>query len=219
MVNADPDLVVAKVSDTHLLVFNKFCVFRPQYLILTLNSFKRQTERLDRTDLSAAWSILQGLKSRYFVIFNCGHEAGCSRLHKHMQVIPYPDTTTLFPDRQSLDPGDIPFKYYVKRFDDRQDSPAAKLSGALIENYENLCEVAYEAWQASTTGFLTYFPHNVVLTKGWIMVIPRRRAEMQGASANAAGMMGMVWVTASQQLDCWKIHGPLKILSELGVAS
>jgi len=219
VVNADPDLVLAKVGDTHLLVFNRFCVFRPQYLILTLNSFKRQTERLDRTDLSAAWSILQGLKSRYFVIFNCGREAGCSRLHKHMQVIPYAEKLTLFPDRQPLDPGDVPFKYYIERLDDQQDSPAANFSRALIEKYENLCGVAHEAWQASTTGLLAYFPHNVVLTKRWIMVIPRRRAEMQGASANAAGMMGMVWVSTSQQLDCWKIHGPLNILAELGIAS
>ncbi|OQV01041.1 hypothetical protein CLAIMM_06458 [Cladophialophora immunda] len=108
LVDADPGVVVTKIHGTHLLVLNLFAVFRPQYLILTLDSFRRQTENLDKTDLSAAWRVLHHLSHEHFVMFNCGSEAGCSRLHKHMQVIPCSEGLTLFPDLETRDPRAFP---------------------------------------------------------------------------------------------------------------
>lgn len=217
LVNADPGLVVTKVLETHLLVLNRYCVFRPQYLILTLDSYQKQTDTLDEADLSAAWSVLQNMKTDHFIIFNCGTEAGCSRLHKHMQVIPRPTGFTLFPDKEDLDSSATPFMYYIKRLDS-QGKTSSDLPYSLLETYKRLCTEAQAAWQSSVSETSEYFPHNMVLTQRWIMVIPRRKAEVQGASANAAGMMGMVWVTNDNQLDQWKAFGPVKVLAELGVA-
>jgi ATP adenylyltransferase/5',5'''-P-1,P-4-tetraphosphate phosphorylase II len=217
LVNADPGLIVTKVSGTHLLVLNRYCVFRPQYLILTLDSYKRQTETLDEADLSAAWLVLQSMKTDHFIMFNCGTEAGCSRFHKHMQVIPRPTEFTLFPDKEGLDSRAVPFMYYIKRLGG-QGKTSADLSYSLLETYKSLCTEAQAAWQSSIEGTSEYFPHNMVLTQRWIMVFPRRKAEVQGAAANAAGMMGMVWVTNDNQMDHWKAFGPVKVLAELGIA-
>lgn len=210
---------MTKVCDTHLLVLNRFCVFRPQYLVLTTDSFKRQTENLDETDLAAARLVLNGLRNEHFIMFNCGGEAGCSRQHKHMQVIPCSEGFTLFPDQEGLNPKDIPFKHYIRRLDQEKDYSTDGKSSSLLEMYENLCKEARVAWQASGAAPTTYFPHNMMLTKRWMMVVPRRRAATQGASANAAGMMGMVWVTNAEQMARWKKYGPVKVLAELGVAS
>jgi ATP adenylyltransferase len=216
LADADPKLIVSKIHDTHLLVMNRFAVFRPQYLIITLDSFKRQTENLDRTDLAAAWAVMHALPDEHFIMFNCGNEAGCSRLHKHMQVIPCSKDLTLFPDQDGLEPADVPFKYFVRRI----DSSTQALPDRLHAMYHSLHREALQAWQSfSKTTTLEYFPHNVMLTKRWIMVVPRRRAEIAGASANAAGMMGMVWLTNPQQLDKWKEYGPARVLEELGVPS
>lgn len=136
-----------------------------------------------------------------------------------MQVIPYSEGHSLFPDMEHLNPKDIPFKYYIKRLDDQNASVTSKTPENLREIYDNLCKEAQRAWQATTSDASDHLPHNMVLTKNWIMVIPRRRAGTQGASANAAGMMGMVWVTKQQELDCWTTYGPVKVLAELGVAS
>ncbi|EXJ60268.1 hypothetical protein A1O7_04420 [Cladophialophora yegresii CBS 114405] len=213
LADADPKLVVSKIRDTHLLVLNRFAVFRPQYLILTLDSFKRQTESLDRTDLAAAWTVMQALPDEHFVMYNCGSEAGCSRLHKHLQVIPCSNGLTMFPEQHGLDPMDIPFKYFIRPI----DSSTHASPGRLHAMYQTLHGEAQQAWQSCTETTLEYFPHNVMLTKRWIMVVPRRRAAFQGASANAAGMMGMVWLTNAQQLDKWKEIGPARVLEELGV--
>ncbi|KIW68953.1 hypothetical protein PV04_04864 [Phialophora macrospora] len=216
LADADPKLIVSQIHDTHLLVMNRFAVFRPQYLIITLDSFRRQTEDLDRTDLAAAWAVMRTLPDEHFVMFNCGNEAGCSRLHKHMQVIPCSEDLTLFPDRDGLEPADVPFKYFVRRI----DSSTHALADQLYAMYHSLHREALQAWQACTgAATLTYFPHNVMLTKRWIMVVPRRRVAVAGASANAAGMMGMVWLTNPQQLDKWKEYGPARVLEELGVPS
>ncbi|KIW89483.1 uncharacterized protein Z519_09639 [Cladophialophora bantiana CBS 173.52] len=214
LVDADPGLIVTKIHGTHLLVLNRFAVFRPQYLILTLDSFRRQTENLDETDLKAASLVLDHLSHEHFIMFNCGNEAGCSRLHKHMQVIPCLDGFTLFPDVEGLDPESVPFRYFIRRIEPGTDGAL----DSLLPIYERLRNEAYEAWQAYTGDTLDYFPHNMMLTKRWMMVVPRRRvAAAQGATANAAGMMGMVWVTNTQQMDRWQQPGPAQVLAELGV--
>ncbi|KIW27876.1 uncharacterized protein PV07_07574 [Cladophialophora immunda] len=215
LVDADPGVVVTKIHGTHLLVLNLFAVFRPQYLILTLDSFRRQTENLDKTDLSAAWRVLHHLSHEHFVMFNCGSEAGCSRLHKHMQVIPCSEGLTLFPDLETRDPEGIPFRYFIQRLQPEAEGTL----DSLLPMYERLRDEALAVWQTCSGDTPGYFPHNMMLTKRWMMVVPRRRVAVQGASANAAGMMGMIWVTNTQQMEQWQKLGPAKVLAGLGVAA
>ena len=62
-------------------------------------------------------------------------------------------------------------------------------------------------------------PHNVILTKDYIVLIPRRVATTDGIEGhiiNATGMMGLSWAQTEQQLEGWKKTGPAKVLSELG---
>lgn len=68
-------------AGTHLLMFNKFCMYRPHMLLLTSDGWRRQFQQLDLDDLSAAWDVLSTLGWRYFMFFNCGKDGGCSRLH------------------------------------------------------------------------------------------------------------------------------------------
>ncbi|KAK7885373.1 hypothetical protein LTR67_010551 [Exophiala xenobiotica] len=218
LVDADPLLKVAEVSSTHLLVLNRFCVFRPQFLILTRDSFKRQTEILDVHDLSAAWTVLQNLEQDCFVMFNCGNEAGCSRLHKHMQVIPCSGGFTLFPDRDN-NKVKVPFTHFLRRIQNGGKLSTVQGAISLVEVYQELLEAAFSGKKHSNNHAVQYHPHNVVLTKRWLMVIPRTKAAVHGASANAAGMMGMVWVTSEHELQCWKEQGLSNVLGELGTRS
>lgn len=51
---------------------------------------------MDRTDLEAACTLLNTYERRHLVIYNCGKEAGSSRLHKHLQALPVPDPPEWF---------------------------------------------------------------------------------------------------------------------------
>lgn len=211
----DSRLKTAAVCNTHVLAFNRFCVFRPQYLLLTADSYRRQTELLDASDLKAAWAVLEALQTEHFAIYNCGPVAGCSRLHKHLQIFPASPDFTLFPDRADLDLDRVPFRFFWSRFEARdlsQSEGRARLYGV----YQRLvveAQAALDARQPSRD----YFPHNVVLTRRWIVVIPRCKQTFHDLSANAAGMCGMVWTATREQVTRWREEGPTRVLSELGL--
>jgi ATP adenylyltransferase len=62
---------------------------------------------------------------------------------------------------------------------------------------------------------LTLCPHNVVLTKEWMIMMPRRTNDYEGA--NACGMMGLPMMSSQETQQKWIDVGSAKILSELGV--
>ena len=215
--NADPDLTISTIHKTHRLVLNRYCVFRPQYLILTIDSYRRQTELLDESDVWAAWTALQSVRTDCCVIYNCGREAGCSRSHKHLQMFPVPPEVVLFPDRDDMRMNLIPYKFFLSRLGGREEDRGLEMRAVLYAEYQRLISKALDAFTESSTATCDYFSHNVVLTKRWLMVIARRKEAFHGTSANAAGMCGMVWVATSQQVEKWLELGPAKVLSELGV--
>ena len=204
---------IADVGSTHLLAFNRFCAARPHLLLVTQDGFRRQHEELDSDDITALWQVLSSFKQkRYLAIFNCGIDAGCSRLHKHMQLFPAPapDDFALWPDRG----GDStpPFQCFVHRFEDRFPS-VDTLTGI----YQTLLRQAEKAVGRPAKREGEAIPHNVVLDRQWIMVAPRRTAGLNGAVANAAAMLGMVWVANDEMLKLWTELGPANVLAHVGI--
>lgn len=221
--NAHPDLLIATVNNTHLLVINKYCVFRPQLLLLTVDSFRRQHEPLCLDDLEAAWTALEAMDSPHFAMFNCTPTAGASRAHKHMHIIPRPGSHSgedggfhLFLDCKSPGQKDASFRYFHW---DLQDSHLEKpiSSKTLLEIYLDLLTQARCALDIPDDGPQSICPHNVILVKEWIVVVPRRTNNFKSVTANGAGMMGSVWLVNDGQLDRWKELGLRNVLSHLGV--
>lgn len=215
-----PDICITKVNDTHWLVINKFPVFRPMLLLLTVDSFRRQHEPLDAEDMEAAWSLLSGLEKEHYVFFNCTVTAGSSRAHKHLQVIPapgsseaYSDEFKFFPDYDELPEKDVPScVYFIERF---RDLPNGRIDSShqLIESYRRLLQQTTEALNITEAPY----PHNLVLTKRWMVMIPRREKVYEGLTANAPGMVGSVYVQSESDLDKWKQAGPANVLAGLGI--
>ncbi|KAK3079460.1 hypothetical protein LTS18_004806 [Coniosporium uncinatum] len=207
--------LIETLSSTHHLIFNKFCVFRPQYMLITADSYRRQEEALDLEDLTASWKALNALPSPHFLFYNCTPQAGNSREHKHMQLAPFalPDSGAfeLFPDM--AEQPEAPFVFFLQRFQGLFEFVSGK---KLLNVYRTMLYKAREALEMSAEAETV--PHNVILTKQWFMVIPRRKADVGVKPAvNAAGMLGMVWCEEDEQLEQWKTHGPAKVLMEAGV--
>ncbi|GAQ09949.1 hypothetical protein ALT_7270 [Aspergillus lentulus] len=212
--NADPGLLIASINQTHLLVINKFSVLRPQLLLLTCDSYRRQHEALTVEDFAAIHSVLSSSKERHLVIYNCGPIAGASRNHKHVQILPRP--AHLFPDDPNFDPEVIPFQYglrYLRDLDFEDPNYPSKLS----EIYQELlAEAKKRTGNSPDANNGGYFPHNVALVRDWIIVIPRRSNNFEDITANATGMMGSVWLKNEDEMDRWKQVGPTKALAGLG---
>jgi ATP adenylyltransferase/5',5'''-P-1,P-4-tetraphosphate phosphorylase II len=86
--------------------------------------------------------------------------------------------------------------------------PSSPSSTQLITIYQSLIDQARVNEAAG---------HNVLLTEGWILVIPRRKGRKGILSANAAAMAGMVWVTGEEEVRQWVEAGPMNLLCEFGV--
>jgi ATP adenylyltransferase len=59
--------------------------------------------------------------------------------------------------------------------------------------------------------------HNMILTKRWMLVIPRSKGRVEYMFANAAGMVGLIWCAYEPQYDLWLRYGPMRALREMGV--
>jgi ATP adenylyltransferase/5',5'''-P-1,P-4-tetraphosphate phosphorylase II len=160
-------------------------------------------------------------------IFNCGFEAGSSIGHKHMQVLPkaevelFPDsaaadqrggmclmTSSSFPDASAKhSPGivadpDVPYKHAIWYL------PTSASTQSIFSAY---------ATARILLGVTDGAAHNVVLTKDWIIVIPRSKAGVGKIIANAYAMMGVVWANSDAQMEEWKSYGPVEVLREIGM--
>lgn len=215
---------IGAIKDTHVIAVNKFCYARPHLMLVTADGYRRQHEPLDMSDLDAAWSAITAAGDDYVAIYNCGKDASCSRKHKHMQFMPMPqDSLAAFLDNGGEEP-DVPFEWAWQRLDsDIKTTDAA----ALVKVYNQLLGKANDAWRASprvesqtTTPDATDgpCPHNVILTRRWILVIPRRQAAVATtAGANALGMLGVIAVATQEEADSWIRLEMRECLRELGV--
>ncbi|OLN86028.1 Diadenosine 5',5'''-P1,P4-tetraphosphate phosphorylase 2-like protein 1 [Colletotrichum chlorophyti] len=220
---------------THILSANKFCAYRPHLLLLTADGNRRQFEALGNEDFEGATEVLGGLNGwfgprggdgglggggeeeegsqEYLVIFNGGRDAGCSRLHKHMQIIPAPSAIPLWPDVGK----EVPFRYLIHRFPDGVPG-AEELEGKYREMLREAAGMV-PGWEGGVEedGNGMVVPHNVILGRRWIVVVPRRRAGIQGADVNAAGLLGVVWAAKREVVQRWKELGGQWVLGEVGV--
>ncbi|XEU94862.1 hypothetical protein FSHL1_000146 [Fusarium sambucinum] len=208
-------------DSSHFLIANKFCFSRPHLMMLTRDGYRRQYEPLDQTDFEAAWSTLSSLNDAttdYVVFFNCGKDGGCSRLHKHVQLMPRPASGFAldFLNSNSTQEPKVPFEWFYHRFDDISD---ARSEGAKI--YQQLLQQATEVWKASTGKNVPEgeaCPHNVAFTSRWIVVIPRRSAAVnKEAGVNSLGMLGVIAVATEKEIENWVRLGLTDSLRELGV--
>ncbi|KAF2210504.1 hypothetical protein CERZMDRAFT_86217 [Cercospora zeae-maydis SCOH1-5] len=229
---SEGDWTLGPIGNNHKLILNKFCVVRPQFVLPT-NEYQPQSDALNASDLDTGWEVLTRLRSaddhddKYMVIFNCGVEAGSSVGHKHLQCIPRPlcakhRRKDFFRLLRSDGDGGVervkgtPFEHAAVRLitDD------GKIAGRELEEaYAKLRELLGLRIEEGKVP-----PHNVLLTKWHLLVIPRRKAwiNTDGAdtviAGNAAGMIGLVYTWSEEQYKAWQDYGPMKALGELGVA-
>jgi len=165
------------------------------------------------------------LRGDYFVIFNCGVEAGASVGHKHMQILPHstPDKFKFFPDADTPDRSPLTVGTSDLGFTDTDGNicatPDVPFQHAFLAiprgaDASLLLQIYYCI--ASSLRLDLQTPHNMIMTDRWMMVIPRRQARVGIMAANASAMVGMVWVTSEQQYEAWTARDPMAWLSTFG---
>ncbi len=86
----------------------------------------------------------------------------------------------------------MPFKHFVIRL------PTGASSDYVFQQYTRLLDATKRALRDADAGG----DYNLVLVREWLVLIPRRRKGYgEDFIANAASMVGMMWLTSEEQRD------------------
>ncbi|HSM80446.1 MAG TPA: phosphorylase [Nodosilinea sp.] len=215
----DPDLFVANLSATHLCLLNKYNVVDHHILIVT-REFEDQDTWLTLADFEALALGMAEIDGLAF--YNGGRQAGASQRHKHLQLVPppfCPDATPLPLDgviaALKLAPGAaapgvspaLPFRHAVVGL-----QPEAVPSGpTLLAAYRTLLSYLGVDWPQPPQAF----PYNLLVTRGWMMAVPRQQEHYQSIPVNSLGFAGSLLVKNPEQLALLKALGPMTVLSQV----
>lgn len=83
----------------------------------------------------------------------------------------------------------------------------------LYTQYERLLGMTKDALRAADAGT----DYNLILVSEWIALIPRRKKGWGPFIANAANMVGSLWLRSEEQRDEMLEHPLLDMIAELGI--
>lgn len=207
----EKDLLVAAVPPSHAILLNKFPVFRPHLLLVT-KMFKPQDNWPDASDFRALASLVTD--DTVLAYYNGGPTAGASQSHRHFQALRLPlvrEQTARFPTepivQAALTGHALPFKGTATRLtakDWQDDSTPVRLT-------LKLAQLAHKVGLDSSVGKPE--PFNLILTRYWMLLIPRRRATVCGINLNSLAYLGAFLVKDRNQIPRLLNTGLLNVLN------
>jgi ATP adenylyltransferase len=197
----DDNLFVANASDSHVCLLNKFPILE-QHLLLVTRDFEPQESALTPADFEALARCLEEFDSLGF--YNGGRLAGASQPHKHLQIVPVP--LGAGPERLPVDPllerGALPFSHRAWRLD------GLDAVGLHARYAEGMASLGLDAGGANTR------PYNLLVTRDWLVLVPREQGLVEGIPVNALGYAGALLVLDEAQLEALRRRGPLDVLKQ-----
>ena len=213
----EADLYVGDLSPTHVVLLNKYNAV-DHHLLLITRAFEAQESPLTPEDFAVASVTLQAVDG--LVFYNSGPLAGASQGHRHLQFVPFPlsNSGPAFPLAPWLELGlasppyrplrltTLPFQH---SFIPLTPNPAAP---QLHQAYDQALQ------QLNLASALVTRPYNLLMTRQWLLIIPRSQASYQGIEVNALGFAGALLVRNPQQ---WQqlttTTPPLRLLTQVGL--
>ena len=214
----EEDLFVSDISKTHIALLNKFNVVEHHLLIVT-REFEDQEMLLTINDFEALLACMAEYNSLGF--YNGGETAGASQKHKHLQLVPLP----LAPEGPSVpvEPllraaefhGDLgtvpgfPFQHFFTR-----------LKAGILQCPEEAFAVYTEMIRRSgleskeeSAGKRQSGPYCLLVTRTWMLLVPRSREFFDSISVNSLGFAGALLVRDRDQLKLIEKTGPMQALA------
>lgn len=221
----DPNLFVADVSPTHLCLLNKYTVIE-NHLLLVTRAFEHQEQWLTQQDFDALSTCMVEFEGLAF--YNGGAAAGASQPHKHLQYVPYPMAASgpNVPMEALLASAcvgqietalDLPFVHAVTRFDRDDWQNPRYFSECLTALYGEMMAAVGIDPRGIGEGGRQSCAYNLLATRDWMLIIPRRRDAVDGISVNGLGFAGHLLARDRTQADFIARFGPLNILQQTGI--
>ena len=215
----DQDLYVTDISPTHLCLLNKFNVVDHHFLIVT-RQYEPQENWLTLADFEALVRCLQEVDGIGF--YNGGPAAGSSQPHKHLQVVPYDGEQVDLSMEQAIASAQLtagsdqvrmsslfPFVHAIAELGE------GAIAQQHLTRYHTLLSavgiISQNHWQGQQTA-----AYNLLCTRQWMMIVPRRQERYAGISVNSLGFVGSLLVKDQAMLAKLKEIGPMTLLQQVG---
>lgn len=218
-------LFVGNLSDTHACLLNKYNVVEHHILIVT-RAYESQRDWLNEADFAALAACMVQMNGLGF--FNGGTQAGASQHHKHLQIVPFaaeegrggvPMADAVDADKAAVEKSgclpSLPFDHAVRLLDLAwTEDDSAGLGQELFAVYQQLIAAIGLNIEASEPDV----PYNLLITREWMMAVPRSQDRHEGIGVNSLGYAGWLLVKTAEDLERLKQIGPINLLQTVGIA-
>lgn len=224
----DRDLWVTDFSETHVGVLNKYNVV-DHHLLLITRDFEPQLNLLTEADFAASLFCLREVAGLMF--YNGGESAGSSQPHKHLQWIPLPLVGVskgldlpIDPCFQNLSHDVVlnpvswfPFVHAAISVEHTWQMTLEEQARYWFTRYQELlvCTGCWDKDQ-SVQG-LQKSAYNLMATRHWMYLVPRRREFVEQISVNSLGFVGAFMVRDNTSYEYLEKIGPFEILQQVGI--
>ena len=209
----DPRLEVCNL-DEHVVLLNKYPV-QPGHLLLISKEWKPQTGWLQAIDFRALVEIWTAQPGLWF--FNSGPDAGASQPHRHVQLLPRMENEPRCPMEATylkLLAGEKPTHQWQQRLACRRLRGVSTLQPT--ELHDIYLELAFALGLGSPEREeKPLIPHNLLISDGWMVMVPRGREAHAGFSINALGFAGYLLATRQSDVPWLERHGPGQLLDQV----
>jgi sulfate adenylyltransferase (ADP) / ATP adenylyltransferase len=218
----DPNLFVADLSPAHVALLNKFPLI-PHHMLIVTRRFEAQEALLCDADFAALCACLAQVDGLIF--YNGGAAAGASQTHKHLQMVPLPLESTGPPtpidavvesardQKRILTVPGLLFPHAFTGLNpalfEHPDDAVAQVSSLYSQLHRRISihVIEHNGERHGSD------PWNLLVTRRWMLAVPRRREDFQGVSINALGFAGSLFVRDEQQFATIAGAGPMAALA------
>jgi ATP adenylyltransferase len=225
----EPPLTVGDVTPTHVGVLNKYPVVA-HHLLLVTKASAPQEAALDADDFAAIARCLAEVDG--LVFYNGGREAGASQPHKHLQLVPLPLDRGAWaaPIEAVFDSWSatgnvnrllqLPFRNAFSLLDgfDDEERAADRLEELYSAQLAAIGVLDLDAPRAANDEPLRPAPYNLLVTRRWMLAVPRSRERFGTISVNALGFAGSLFVRDEEEMQDVRDAGPMRALRAVSVA-
>ncbi len=223
----DEHMFVAPHSASHVALLNKYNVVE-HHLLMVTRQFEHQQCPLTLDDFIAMWACLADFEGLAF--YNGGEIAGASQPHKHLQMVPLPLASQgpaipidpLLDDAEPTgEPGELkvlpgyPFLHRLVVRGYPWNSAPLRAAKQSQQDYRAMLEALGLNTAVGVDGSASLPPYNLLATRRWLLVLPRRTEYFGSVSVNALGFVGSLFVRDGYQLEQLKEVGPMTVLRQV----
>jgi len=215
----DEDLFIADVSDTHFCLLSKYPAVANHTLLVT-RTFEEQMDPLTPRD----WQALCACMDEFDVLafYNSGAAAGASQRHRHIQLVPPPvgEGPQRAPIEALLDDARfdaalgrverLPYLHALAKLRPDAVWTPGEMAGVLQSLYREMLR-AFGCERGDR-------PYNLLITRDWMLFVPRTREQWESTSVNALGFAGALLVRDEDELARVREVGPMQLLRHVAVA-